>query len=62
MVVIHVYMMIIMLSDHELVFTFISAHVVHHISNVVYRPPNTVHMNMKMETLQTLSTESLKEF
>ena len=31
MVVIHVYMMIIMLSDHELVFTFISAHVVHHI-------------------------------
>ena len=26
MVVIHVYMMIIMLSDHELVFTFISAH------------------------------------
>ena len=28
MVVIHVYMMIIMLSDHELVFTFISAHVV----------------------------------
>ena len=35
MVVIHGYMMIIMLSDHELVFTFISAHVVHHINILV---------------------------